>query len=116
MAQMKHRDPQAPLLFQHLRNAIDVLEQIVSYPYCPSPEPATERLASAPPPPSPPVVSSEKLTYSIREASAAFGISRSTLYDALAKGELQAIKLGTRTLISADGLRAWLASRPVKWG
>jgi hypothetical protein len=42
-AQMKHTDPRISELFDHLRRAIDVLEQIMMHPYSrPAPEPPAE--------------------------------------------------------------------------
>lgn len=54
----------------------------------------------------------DKLAYSIVEAARVAGIGRSTLYEALAAGELKAVKLGRRTLIPADELRRFLAALP----
>jgi hypothetical protein len=39
-------------------------------------------------------------------------MSRSCAYEALGRGDLRAIKLGTRTLIDVDHGLAWLASMP----
>lgn len=40
------------------------------------------------------------------------GMGRSTTYEALGRGDLQAIKLGTRTLIDVPHGLAWLATLP----
>ena len=40
------------------------------------------------------------------------GMGRSTTYEALGRGDLQAIKLGTRTLIDVAHGLAWLATLP----
>jgi hypothetical protein len=40
------------------------------------------------------------------------GMSRSTTYEALGRGDLKAIKLGVRTLIDVEHGLAWLASMP----
>lgn len=40
------------------------------------------------------------------------GMSRSTTYEALGRGDLRAIKLGVRTLIDVEHGLAWLASMP----
>jgi hypothetical protein len=40
-------------------------------------------------------------------------MSRSSTYEALGRGDLRAIKLGTRTLIDVEHGFAWLASMPV---
>lgn len=54
----------------------------------------------------------EAIGLSVIEAARIAGVGRSTLYEALASGKLQARKLGTRTIILETDLRAWLASLP----
>lgn len=54
-----------------------------------------------------------KLNYSIPEAVHAANIGRSTLYEAIANGELRSIKVGKRRLVPVDALKAWLASKEV---
>ena len=54
----------------------------------------------------------EKLTYTVKEAAAALGVGKSGLYKAMAEGKLVAVKLGNRTLIPADALRAWMGTWP----
>ena len=49
-----------------------------------------------------------KLCYSIREAMEATSVGRSFLYSEIAAGRLLTIKVGARTLIAADDLKAWL--------
>jgi excisionase family DNA binding protein len=53
-----------------------------------------------------------KLAYGVIEATRVAGIGRSTLYQAMASGELKAVKLGRRTLIPADELRRFLSELP----
>ncbi len=110
MAQMKQRDARIFALCQHLRSAVDILEEIASAPYLPPEKPMPEPVAI--PPSVPPSLPPEKQTYSIKEASKAIGIGTSTLYKHLATGELSAVKLGGRTLIRAEVLRQWLAALP----
>jgi excisionase family DNA binding protein len=110
MAQMKHRDARVFALCQHLRAAIDVLEEIASEPFQPPRKTAPDAPSVTPAPP--PEIPPEKLTYTMQEASAVLGIAKSTLYKALAAGKLSAIKLGSRTLIPADELRQWIATLP----
>jgi excisionase family DNA binding protein len=52
------------------------------------------------------------LSYTIAGAVAATGASRTRIYDALARGELEARKAGRRTVIEAEALRRWVASWP----
>jgi excisionase family DNA binding protein len=49
----------------------------------------------------------------VADATRVSGLSRSTLYRLLATGEVKAIKVGRRTLIVAETLRAYLAAAPV---
>jgi excisionase family DNA binding protein len=49
----------------------------------------------------------------IPDAVKAAGISRTSIYEALKRGDLTARKAGRRTLISRAGLEAYLASLPV---
>ncbi len=54
----------------------------------------------------------EKLAYSIREAVAAGGGSRTKLYEAIAAGTLKARKRGRSTVILAADLALYLESLP----
>ncbi|MBL8558112.1 MAG: helix-turn-helix domain-containing protein [Hyphomonadaceae bacterium] len=112
MAQMKHKDARVLQFYRHLRSAIDVLELIALDPYQPPEKPAPEPVATPAPLPPPLVISQEKLTYSVKEASAALSLGKTTIWKAIADGVLPAQKFGNRTLIPAEGLRAWLASMP----
>jgi excisionase family DNA binding protein len=47
----------------------------------------------------------QRLTYTLEEASFASGISRSTLYRLIERGELRSVKLGDRRLIPVSELR-----------
>lgn len=49
-----------------------------------------------------------KLAYTINEAAMATGISREKLYLLRREGELAMFKIGARTLIRADELRAMI--------
>ncbi len=51
---------------------------------------------------------SDKLSYRIDEACAATGLSRPTIYRLVERGELRTFKVGTRTLIMASVLEAFL--------
>ena len=109
IAQMKHRDARVFMLCQHLRAAIDVLEQIASEPYRPPEKAVPDRVMEPVPPPT---NSSEKITYTIKEAALAIGVGKTTIYKALADGKLTAVKLGSRTLIASEDLRQWVATMP----
>lgn len=49
-----------------------------------------------------------KLSYGIREAGHALGVSRPTLYRLISRGQLRTFKLGARTLILRTELDALL--------
>lgn len=51
-----------------------------------------------------------KLSYTIPEAVFAVGIGRSRLYEEISAGRLPTFKVGKRTLIASEDLRAWLDS------
>ena len=48
----------------------------------------------------------EKLAYSVKEACAVSSLSRTTIYTHIAEGRLRAVKVGGRTVIPAESLRA----------
>ena len=50
----------------------------------------------------------EKRALRVKEASALFGLSRSTLYVLMAAGKLRSVKIGGRRLIPRDSLEAIL--------
>lgn len=111
MSQMKHRDRRVFEMCQHLRAAIDVFEQIAAEPYQP-PERSTPERVESPPPAPPPQLPAEKLMYTVKQVSEALGVGRTTVWKVVAEGKLRAIKLGNRTLLPAEHLRAWIASMP----
>jgi excisionase family DNA binding protein len=51
-----------------------------------------------------------RITYGINQAVEATSIGRSLLYEQIKAGNLKTFKVGTRTLIAADDLEAWLDS------
>lgn len=53
----------------------------------------------------------EPLTVSPAECARILGISRPKVYDLINQGGFPSFKLGSRTLISVDGLRAWIAQQ-----
>lgn len=48
----------------------------------------------------------ELLAYSVEGATAATGLSRSLIFELMAAGKLERVKIGKRTLIPANSLRA----------
>ena len=53
----------------------------------------------------------EPLAVSISQAALISSCGRSTLYAEIAKGNLKICKVGRRTIVAMDDLRAWLASK-----
>lgn len=51
------------------------------------------------------------LAVSPAECARLLGISRPKVYDLINQGGFPSFKLGTRTLISVDGLRQWIAKQ-----
>jgi len=54
----------------------------------------------------------EPITVTIPDAVKATGMSRTSIYEALKRGDLTARKAGRRTLISFADLQAYMASLP----
>jgi excisionase family DNA binding protein len=53
----------------------------------------------------------EPLAIPIAEAARLSGVGRSTLYNEISNGNLEAHKVGRRTIVTMENLRSWLASR-----
>jgi excisionase family DNA binding protein len=56
--------------------------------------------------------SDHQTAYSIPQASARTGLSRTTIYALIKRGDIQARKAGRRTLILADALDQFLSQLP----
>lgn len=52
-----------------------------------------------------------KISYSIKEAAAAIGVSTWTIWQLVKNGELWTFKLGARTLIQAEVLQAFITEK-----
>lgn len=50
----------------------------------------------------------DKLAYSSTETAQVLGVSRPTVYQLMKRADFPVFKVGTRTLVSAEGLRAWV--------
>jgi|SoimicMinimDraft_5_1059733.scaffolds.fasta_scaffold108990_1 excisionase family DNA binding protein len=53
-----------------------------------------------------------KLAYGIADFARAVGVSRDKVYSEIRDGRLQAHKIGSRSVITADAARQYLASLP----
>lgn len=54
----------------------------------------------------------EVLAVPITEAARIGGVGRSTIYAEISRGNLKTRKVGRRTIVMVDDLKAWLASLP----
>jgi len=54
----------------------------------------------------------ERLAFGVDEAAKRTGIGRVSIYKAIREGRLEARKLGRRTIITDEALRAYLNSLP----
>lgn len=50
----------------------------------------------------------ERLTYSPTETALVLGVSRPTVYSLMRREGFPCFKIGTRTLVSVEGLREWV--------
>jgi len=57
-------------------------------------------------------VATDPVAMSIRDACRCCGLSRASLYRAIAAGQLDTRKFGSRTIILMDDLRRFIASLP----
>jgi excisionase family DNA binding protein len=55
----------------------------------------------------------EPLALGIAEVVSRSGLSRSLIYEALKRGELKSLRIGSRRLVMLDDLRCWLESHRV---
>lgn len=53
----------------------------------------------------------EPLAVSPAECARLLGVSRPKIYELINRDDFPSFKLGSRTLVSVDGLRAWIAKQ-----
>ena len=53
----------------------------------------------------------DKITLSVTATAAALGVSRPTVYQLIKRSDFPVLRVGGRTLISADGLRSWVEAQ-----
>lgn len=56
-------------------------------------------------------MAADKLAYSTAEVAEVLGVSRPTVYALMRRADFPAFKVGSRTLVSAEGLRAWVQAQ-----
>lgn len=108
---MNSTDTTVRELFHHVRQVVNILEELMLRP-SPPPEPAPGREAKPPPPDRPAPAMSQKLAYSIKEVHELVDASRSVIYQEIGEGKLRAVKRGNRTLILAADLQDWISRWP----
>jgi excisionase family DNA binding protein len=112
---MSATDQRIHKLFQHMRAAADLLEQILlstSLPHGDERQQVAKndrRAVEATEHPR-----QERLAYTLKEVQELVGISRSAIYLAFGEGDLRAVKSGRKTLILAKDLHVWLEKLPPK--
>lgn len=58
----------------------------------------------------------DRLAYSPTEAAQALGVSRPTVYRLIKREDFPSFKIGSRTLVSADGLKEWVQKQSTGGG
>ena len=53
----------------------------------------------------------DKLAYSTAETAEALGVSRPVVYTLMKRADFPVFKVGSRTLVSVEGLRAWVQAQ-----
>lgn len=53
----------------------------------------------------------DRLALSPTEAAQVLGVSRPTIYTLIKRADFPAFKVGTRTLVSVEGLREWVKAQ-----
>ena len=56
-------------------------------------------------------ITCEPLTVSVTEAAKLLGISKPTVYTLIRREDFPSLKVGNRTLISYEGLKAWVTAQ-----
>lgn len=107
---MRNRDAQVRELFDHVRKAVDLLEDIMLRPL--SQEVQQKREAGPPNTERSPLELPKKMAYSIKEITALCAVSRSLIYREISEGRLRIVKLGKRSLVLAADLEAWMTKLP----
>lgn len=98
-------------LFHHVRQAVNILEDIVANPPATA-EPPSRAEQNRPQTATPTALASDKLVYSIKDVVKLANVSRTMLYKEISEGRLRAVKRGKRTLVIAADLRDWIAKWP----
>lgn len=99
-------DPLVTELFRHLRQSVDILEQIAQLAARSTRtthQPETSKMEPHHRPALP-------MIHSIKDVCRLIGLSRSTVYKVIQSGELRSLKRGRRRLVRTEDLSAWVNS------
>lgn len=90
---MKRSDPRVGQMFLHLREVLNILQDMMLHPHSLPPVQKQPPL-SKPVPPPPPRTDPEKLAYTVKQVRGITGVSHTRLYAAMKTKELRAVKYG----------------------
>jgi excisionase family DNA binding protein len=116
--QMKRGDPRVHELFSHLRQIIDLLEDIVIHrhqqPEVPlqpsSPTPKHQVTTAVPLPQAATAQTSTPILVSIKEASRLIGIGNTRIYELINVGALETMRIGRRRMIRYSSIQNFVDS------
>lgn len=110
--QMKRGDPRVPRLFSHLRQILDLLEDMVIHPHQPpeppqpsSPAPKPQVTTPVPISQAPAVQTPTPMLVSIKEARRLIGVSNTRIYDLINTGALETVRIGKRHMVRYSSLQ-----------
>lgn len=101
-------DPRVRELFNHVREATKILEDLIYSGAAAEPRPKVEAKSPEGERHAPAIL--DKLAYSIKEVTVLANVSRTILYRDISEGRLRAVKRGNRTLILVTDLQDWIAT------
>jgi excisionase family DNA binding protein len=113
----KRGDPRVPELFSHLRQILDLLEDMARHPHQ-QPEVAPPPTPPSSPPrtpaaPTPQVMTPEQpppMLVSIKEARRLIGVGHTRIYDLINAGALETVRIGKRRMIRYSSLQKLASS------
>jgi excisionase family DNA binding protein len=105
---MRNTDPRVREFFNHVRQAVNILEDLLLRPLPTAEQPQRVETKPTPREPQAPAMP-QKHAYSIKEVHDLVGTSRSMVYREIGEGKLRAVKRGHRTLILAADLQDWIS-------
>jgi excisionase family DNA binding protein len=115
--QMKRGDPRVQQLFSHLRQILDILEDMAIHPHHhpetgqpSSPAPTPKVPTAAPIPAATTTQPPTPLLVSVKEARRLIGVGNTRIYDLINAGTLETIRIGKRRMIRYSSLQKLVGS------